>query len=210
MKRDFKKHNVSLRLLSGRYAFVDKERVSGWFDDGNPKKLKISVATGYKKRVEWLSVLAHEYNHLKQQVSNCAVHRRAMLKSFKTSDENEKFSGNIYNAYTIEKNKRIKKSDAKMALRRIVALEHDCEKRTIKMLKKSKCSQKAIDFYIKKSNADLFEYIFNFHYRHFKIGQKSVKKCHYIMTAMPDKLMPLDFYFKQFHKYKIFFEMFFL
>lgn len=210
MKKDFKKHNVSVRFLTGRYAFSDKERVSGWFDDTNPEKMKISVATGFKKKTEWLGVLAHEYNHLKQQVSNCEVYRRSIYKSYKASNEIDKFVGNIYNEYAISKNKRIKKSDAYVALRRIVALELDCEKRTLKMLKKNKCSKKDIDYYIRKSNADLFEYIFNFHYRHFHIGEKSVKNCHYLMTAMPDKLMPLDFYFKQFNKYKIFFEAFFL
>lgn len=203
IKSFLKKNNTKLRLLAGRYAFVDNERVSGWFDDGHPERKMMSVATKRPKQ-EWLSTLYHEVNHLKQMKENSKVYRRSTIQHI------DEFSGNIYSDY-VNKSHKIKKRVALMALRRIVHLELDCEQKTVRLMKKSgKFSQKYIKHYIKKSNADLFEYIFCFYYRNFKIGDKSTKNSHLIMTAMPDKLMDIDFYFKNFKKYKIFFETYFL
>jgi hypothetical protein len=199
IRNQLKKHNTSLRLLNGRYAFVDYERVSGWFDDANPNKKIISVATA-RPRQEWLSVLYHEFCHLRQEITNHKTHRFATIR------KTDEFCGNIYTEY-LQNSRKISKKKAKMALRRVVALELDCEIRTIKLMKKSgRFSAKYINKYIRRTNSDLFEYIFDFKYRKFKLSQKSVQFNELIQNTMPDKLMSLDYYFKNFDKYKIFYE----
>lgn len=203
IRRHLKNNKTELRLLTGRYAFADKERVSGWYDDANPNRSIVSVATNRPKQ-EWLSTLYHEYNHLRQRLLNNTVYQRSIIK------KTDEFCGNIYNSY-IGNSKKIKRKTALMALRRLVHLELDCEIKTVRLMKKSnKFSQKYIDYYIRKTNSDLFEYIFFFHYRKYKTNSKSTKHCHHVMTAMPDKIMPLDYYFKQFKKYRPFFEAHFL
>jgi hypothetical protein len=173
--------DVSMQCVENKINFrleyksqVDEENMpcSGYFDENS-----LVVATKKKKMEDWLDVLVHESCHLDQFLAGSKVW---------TPDSD---ALNIVEDWIHGKN--IKNKKLIKGFRNAIALELDCEKRSIKKIKKYKLpidSKK----YIQKANAYLFSYLYAY-----------VKKAWYpkpyenpkIYLNMPKEFLSLDEYF---------------
>jgi hypothetical protein len=129
-------HNISLKLISDNQVDAESIACSGYFDEED-----IVVAT---KKKDWLDVLVHESCHLDQFVERS--------KFWTSGDEGirtiEKF---------LSRSKFINMTKLKNSIIDTIMLELDCEKRTVKKIKKYNLDVN-IDKYIKQANSYLFSY----------------------------------------------------
>lgn len=136
VKSECKKHNIRLQLRKAAYLkFNGSSTCSGYFDSG---ERLLAVATN---RVDWLSILVHEYAHLTQWVDNCEAWRlgsNSLTKAFGWLE------GDDVRNYRFH-------------LGRVRDLELDNEKRSVKLIKKW---QLPIDVkeYTQKANAYVLYY----------------------------------------------------
>jgi hypothetical protein len=126
---------------------VDQENLpcSGYFDEKN-----LVVATNKKNVREWLDVLVHESCHLDQFLE----------KSKLWVSDSESLC--VVEAWINKKNISEQRRDK--GFKNTIALELDCEKRTIAKIKKYKldiCKEE----YIQKANSYLFAYLYALIYK---------------------------------------------
>lgn len=170
-------HKINFRL---EYTDqVDQENIacSGYFDEES-----LVVATKKRHTQDWLDTLVHESCHLDQFIE----------KSPLWGDEKSLF---IVEDWIHGKN--IRKSILEKGFKNTLALEMDCEKRTIaKMEKYNICFNKKD--YIQKANSYLFSYTYAY-----------INKAWYpqpyekprIYKHMPSKFLKVDEYFDLDSKY---------
>lgn len=198
IKKDCKINKVNLKLVKSFSTFADGDPVSGYFVED---PLKIRVAIKRRPKMEWIGDLAHEYSHFRQFKGQSKYWRQL---NYSNGDN----AYTIYTDYAVDKIRGVTKKKAKRALKRLLAMEHDCERKTIRLLKKVR-GKKAEDFvtiYTKKANHYMLYIIFNFYHRHFKLADLQTSRQSLLMDAMPDKLMPIDYFFKNYKKYEALFQ----
>ncbi len=159
---------------------VDQENIpcSGYFDEQT-----LAVATKKEKMQDWLDILVHESCHLDQFLAGPKVWM---------SDENTLF---IVEGWIHGKN--IQKKKLESGFKNTIALELDCEKRTV-----AKMQKYGIRFnkkqYIQKANAYLFSYTYAFvNKAWYPKPYEEVK----IYKNMPTKFLTVDEYFDINSKY---------
>lgn len=164
VKKECKYYGVKCRIGKGVYVkFTDGERSSGYFDDG-----KLELAVG-GKNPNFLSILAHEYCHMRQWVEKADVW-------VKTNEE----KSYIYWAKHL-KGEKVENMDYHYDLMR--DLELDNEKRTVQLIKDLNLP---IDVrgYTKKANAYVM------FYNYMKISGKWCRippyTCERLMAELPD------------------------
>ena len=168
-------NNVSLYFVDKKYIGTPKNKFAGYFDDK-----KIVVAT---KDREWLDVLLHESCHLDQYNEKHPLWS-AVNRAITTVDD--WISG-----------EEISNSRVRRAIKNIIALEHDCEKRT---LKKIDYYNLPIDkkHYIAQANAYLLGYWATYRKRGYCVFPYKKQE---VLDKMPKKILPLEFYFRPDKKY---------
>lgn len=138
VRKDCEEHGVTLCLSRMPYVkHSDGISTNGFFDD--EPELELAVATGKNDEL-WFPTLVHEYCHMQQWKE------KDPLWEAEESEEDifEWINGNI------------ELTDKKLSklVNEARALELDCEKRTVEMIKKHDLGID-IDHYIKKANAYL-------------------------------------------------------
>ena len=159
---------------------VDQENLpcSGYFDEKN-----LVVATNKKNIKEWLDVLVHESCHLDQFLEKSKLW---------VSDANSLF---LVEAWIHKKNISIERRDR--GFRNTVALELDCEKRTIAKIKKYGLDINK-DEYIQKANSYLFAYLYALIYRKWYPTPYENPR---VWRKMPKNFLTIDQYLDKNSKY---------
>jgi len=129
------KHNVSLKLSATESVMADSIICSGYFDNDN-----LVVAA---KKKDWVDVFAHESCHMDQYIEKVPIYDKG--------DDGIQIVDSWLEGKDYSNGKLLE------AFKNSILMELDCEKRTVKKLKKYK-----IQFnekkYIKQVNSYLFSY----------------------------------------------------
>jgi hypothetical protein len=159
---------------------VDQENLpcSGYFDEKN-----LVVATNKKNVREWLDVLVHESCHLDQFLE----------KSKLWVSDNESLC--VVEAWINKKNISEQRRDK--GFKNTIALELDCEKRTIAKIKKYKLDINKEE-YIQKANSYLFAYLYTLIYRKWYPTPYENPR---IWKKMPINFLTIDQYLDKNSKY---------
>jgi hypothetical protein len=131
------KNNFSFNLVASKFVEAGKGiKCSGYFDE------KELIVASLKK--DWIDVLIHESCHLDQFVENCKYWR-------------EGEDGIIMMDAWLLKKKSYSQSRLEKAIKSTILLELDCEKRTVRKMKKYglKINQ---SLYIQRANSYLLSY----------------------------------------------------
>ncbi len=136
------KNKINFRLEYADQVDSGDIPCSGYFDEES-----LVVATKKKHTQDWLDILVHESCHLDQFLEK---------SPFWYPDE---LALHIVEDWI--NNKKINKVKAKNAFKRTIGLELDCEKRTVKKMKKYKIKFDP-DLYIQKANSYLYGYAVSF------------------------------------------------
>jgi len=163
-----KKHKINFRLSGGKSLNADGARCGGWFDDSN-KELAIALDMPLK----WsLSILLHEESHLDQWLDPTSVW----------------YNYGIYNSFPRFFSWLTKESELRDPLkeaRKIIILEADCEKRTLRKIKKRWSHIIDFEVYSRSANAYMFSYLWMAKTRKW-IG--SCVKQHHFLKNFPIKM----------------------
>jgi hypothetical protein len=168
------RNKCSFKLIADTVVGIGGIECSGYYDGDD-----LIVAGGAGKK-EWLDVLVHESCHMDQ-----------FEDKFKYWDESE--DGLVLlDDWLLGKKKRVSKEKLEEAIKNIIMLELDCEKRSVKKMERYKIPFNK-GLYIQKANSYLFSYWatlrdkkwFKFPYENPKIYKK-----------MPKHFLDTKYYFK--------------
>jgi hypothetical protein len=173
LRNQCKQHKIKLTFSNyNNVSLGGGMKASGYFDSYSKV---LSVA---KNRVDWLSVLVHESCHLDQWIEN------KKNKSENIWSRSEVEGENILEDYIQGKRKR-----AKIALKNIILVELDCEKRSVQKIMEYELPIN-VHQYIRKANA----YLLNYH-RYYESKQwKNEEWPLTLVSGMPDKFRKDAFY----------------
>lgn len=130
-------NGYSFKLKAEKYVLAGKGiKCSGYFDE---KDLIVAA-----QKDGWVDVLAHESCHLDQLIENC--------KHWRNGED-----GIIIFDKWLTKKVKISNSRLEKSIKNIILLELDCEKRTVKKLKKYSIKFNESD-YIQRANSYLLSY----------------------------------------------------
>jgi len=169
-------NKIELRITNTHAVAVDDEIItSGYFDDTS------LVVAGGKK--DWVDVLAHESCHMDQFIEKDPLYMH--------SDN----SLNAIDAWLA--GKEFSNTDLIRKISHVIKMELDCEKRTVRKLKKYKVYPDMRN-YIKQVNAYLFGYWATFRDRIWCPFPYNNKK---IVNKMPDKFLSEKAYCNPLNQY---------
>lgn len=171
VKNHLAEYGMSLVIGRGKLVNVGGYRCVGYFDEG---KRVIKIA---KKSNDFMSTLVHEYCHFLQCISKSKI--------FKKSDSagimiDEWFNGKDY------PEKKLKR-----AFFLVRAMERDCEKRAVKIIKKFNLE---IDskMYAKKANCYIYSHFLMEKTRKFHSYKKSPYHSPLVLKIMPSSMAVLS------------------
>jgi hypothetical protein len=192
LKKSCKEHNVDLRLeYYPKIRYAKNMYVSGYFQD-EPAELVTAIKMAEDK---WLPILVHESCHMDQWLENTNIWQ---LQNSKYGDINSILDNRLKG----DKNCTVKQF--KEALKKCLRLELDCEKRSVKKIKKYNLPIDVKD-YIKKANAYIF--LYSIMESTYKWCDTSPYKINEIYKIMPDKFLRVKDYIhdkKMLDLYKIY------
>ena len=116
VKKSLKEYGFKLKLIDDVLR-IDASEVSGYFEE---ESKSIKVSTKYEK---YLGVLVHEFNHFQQYIENDPLYFNGVEhidKVWNWLSDDFKFSG---------------EGHKKEAFRAVIAMELDCERRSVAMIK---------------------------------------------------------------------------
>ena len=166
-----KKHQVKFRVSSGCKVYSGSGSCGGFFSDSH-KELAIAINSPLK----WVvAILVHEDSHFDQWLNH------------QSDWHDPKVSRNITHFFDwLSKTKNIK--DPIESVKSVISLESDCERRSIKKIKKRWSHIISPENYAQSANAYMFSYLYMAHSR--KWISKSVNiysKCFY--RNFPQKIL---------------------
>jgi hypothetical protein len=165
-------NKINFRLEYAEQVDTNNIPCSGYFDEKS-----LVVATKKKKLQDWLDILIHESCHLDQFVEKSKVWCPDELGLF------------VVESWI--QNKKINSKKVVEAFHNTILLELDCEKRTVKKIKKYKLNFN-IDLYIQKANAYLYGYGVSFKK---KVWPNRPYERPSIINKMPKKFLKTEEYF---------------
>lgn len=172
-------NNISFKLENKHLVDMDDLPCSGYFDEEN-----LVVATKKSNNMEWVTTLLHESCHMDQFLTG---------SSFYISD-----SVGLEIVEDWINNKNINDYKLLKGFYNTIQLEIDCEKRTLRKIKKYKLPVKE-KRYIQEANAYLFAYVYT-------LVTKKWYKAPYekidIVKYMPTKFLKVEEYFTKFNNYR--------
>ena len=137
-----KKHQINFRLSGGKSLNANGSRCGGWFDDST-KELAIALNMPLK----WsLSILLHEESHLDQWLDQNSVW----------------YNSKINNSFQRFFSWLAKDSEIRCPLKEaknIIILEADCERRTLRKIRKRWSHIIDCETYSRSANAYMFSYL---------------------------------------------------
>lgn len=165
-------NGINFRLEYAEQVDTANIPCSGYFDEKS-----LVVATKKKNFQDWLDILIHESCHLDQFVEKSKV-----------------WCPDELGLYVVEswiQKKKINLKKATEAFHNTILLELDCEKRTVKKIKKYKLNFD-IDLYTQKANAYLYGYGVSFKKR---IWPNRPYERLSVINKMPKKFLKTEEYF---------------
>ena len=159
-------YDGKILMCKGQYC-AGKAKCFGIFYFDSKDRPVIKVATGNKTKDQCAGFLVHEYCHFLQWESNCKLWQQ--------------FTDQDFNFYDIISSPKDNKEKIKLLLN----IEHDCEKRSVKFLKKNNIAD--IRAYSKLANIILYKYAYLYLYD--KWPTTSIKPKSKILNNAPDKLL---------------------
>ena len=168
-------HSFKFSIENTNSIYSDGVPCWGYVDTGDDRVLRVARGTNLVK--EWVSILAHEYCHLKQYIER---HPTLVLVD-RGEGSNARFDKYLMRTkmdrpYTPFKKRR--------DVQKIVANELDCEKKTSRLIKRYKLPIDPVN-YIQGANAYLMSYYFSEKMRVWLSGRNSAWKNQIIMDHMP-------------------------
>lgn len=138
-----KKHGITFRIGGGKGLNISNGRCGGYFGDF-ARELAVSI----NRPVKWvLSTLVHEESHLDQWLDENSV-----WYDSETSSKFERFFQWL--------DGRIELKNPKDCAQKVIAIELDCEKRSLKKIKKRWKHVISEEDYAMSANAYMFSYLF--------------------------------------------------
>jgi hypothetical protein len=171
------KHKISFKLISKPFVEANNIKCSGYFDE---EDLELTVATD-KKENDWLIILIHESCHLDQYTQKTPIWTQGE-DGIGVIDE--WLEGKEYKPQQLEK-----------SFIDTIKLEIDCEKRSVKKIKKYNLPIDT-DLYIQKANAYLISYWATYRDRKwspFPYNNPAIYK------NMPKRFLPIKEYLHKTH-----------
>lgn len=165
-------NKINFRLEYAEQVDTNNIPCSGYFDEKS-----LVVATKKKKLQDWLDILIHESCHLDQFVEKSKVWCPDELGLF------------VVESWI--QNKKINSKKVVEAFHNTILLELDCEKRTVKKIKKYKLNFN-VDLYIQKANAYLYGYGVSFKK---KVWPNRPYERPSIINKMPKRFLKTEEYF---------------
>jgi hypothetical protein len=182
------KHGVKFRVSSGSVVYSGGGSCGGFFSD-SPKELAIAV----NKPLKWvIATLVHEDSHFDQWLNRQSIWH------------NQKVSRNFNSFFDwLLKIKNIKNPTE--TAKHVIALESDCERRSIKKIKKRWSHIISPETYAQSANAYMFSYLYMAQSRKWISETIEIKnKCFY--RNFPQKILSKfenlsEEYFELFQRY---------
>ncbi len=171
VKNHLAEYGMKLVLGRGKMVNVGGYRCVGYFDE-NKKIIKIA-----KESAEFMSTLVHEYCHFLQCINNSKIYRKSDAAGVIVD---EWFNGK---EYAPEKLKR--------AFFLVRAMERDCEKRAIKIIKKFNL-QIDSKMYAKKAHCYIYSHFMMEKTRKFCSYKKSPYHSKIVLKIMPSTMTALS------------------
>ena len=172
-------HGITLSLQHVQHVDEENLPCSGYFDEQS-----LVVATKKPKMQDWADVLVHESCHLDQFTEKSELW---------VSDNN---SLHVVEAWI--KGKKMSYNKRDLGFKNALLLELDCEKRSVKKIKKYKLNIN-IEQYTQKANSYLFAYIVALHEKRWYASPYENPK---IWKRMPKQLLTFEQYVEDYWKYK--------
>jgi hypothetical protein len=183
-----KQHDVKFRVSGGKSVYSGGGCCGGFFSD-SPKELAIAI----NKPLKWvLATLVHEDSHFDQWLNRQSVWY------------NQRISRNFNNFFDWLQNIKNIKNPIESA-KHVIALESDCERRSIKKIKKRWSHVISPETYAQSANAYMFSYLYMAQSRKWISNSVKIKnKCFY--RNFPQKILGKfenlsEEYFELFRKY---------
>lgn len=177
-----------IKFLLSKHSVVNAKEspTSGFFDAGSRY---LTVAKGKNPRQHWLSTLVHEYSHVEQEIDNDPTFFTEIKDSSAEYLLDMFLMGKLKLSY--------KQLD--LAIKKIVACEHNCEKRSVKNIDKFnlKLNKKK---YIQQANAYLFYYYFVQEAKVWVPAPLAAYHQEFIVDNMPTKILSFNQYKKLYKK----------
>jgi len=140
IKKETSKRGIKTRLKNKKYVIVQGSNISGYFDYGDKYEI---VCTINKSMNKWLSSLVHEFSHYEQW--------RDSVYAWTASFIGEDDASTLFFDW-IDKKKEFSKNKISEIIRKTKIAEIDCDKRSVKNIKKYKLPLD-ISTYIQKANS---------------------------------------------------------
>jgi hypothetical protein len=171
VKNHLAEHGMKLVIGRGKMVNVGGYRCVGYFDD-TEKVIKIAGQSQ-----EFLSTLVHEYSHFLQYINKLKIYKKSNIAGYIIDDW---FRGNEY------PEKKLKR-----AFFIVRAMERDCEKRAIKLIKKFNLQ---IDpkMYAKKAHCYIYSHFMMEKTRKFYSYKKSPYHSPVVLKIMPSSMAVLS------------------
>lgn len=171
VKNHLAEYGMSLVIGRGKLVNVGGYRCVGYFDEG---KRVIKIA---RNSCDFMSTLVHEYCHFLQCISKCKIFQKSDAAGIIVD---EWFNGKDY------PEKKLKR-----AFFLVRAMERDCEKRAVKIIKKFNLE---IDskMYAKKANCYIYSHFLMEKTRKFHSYKKSPYHSPLVLKIMPSSMAVLS------------------
>ena len=164
-------YGMKLIIGRGKHVNTDGFRCSGYFDESGGT---IAVA---RKSNEFMQVLVHEYCHFLQYINNSKIYKKCYDASF------------IVDQWLKGKNYPIKK--VKRAFFLVRAMERDCERRALKIIKEFNLK---IDskMYAKRAHVYIYSHFLMEKTRKFDSFKRNPYYSKYVLKIMPSNMAVLS------------------
>lgn len=179
IKRDGKAYGVKVIISKERYVIVPDSslKVNGYFF-AYGKRRELVVATG-NPNSQWLHVLLHESCHMDQYIENSDLWNGTTMRG-----GNSAF-------YVVEQwvnGKKYAPSTIVRAINSIIALERDCEERSIEKINKLKLPLKQ-SIYVRKANSYIIFFTMIYFFRRWYLEGKEPYRLKSVWGKMPTELI---------------------
>lgn len=166
-----------------RVAYPGGEsRVSGYFlGDDLGEKPRLCVAIG-KPTTEWMTILMHESSHMDQWVEKCEPWRQGVRDGRDVYDVLQDW---------LDRKVELSSDEQDDVVGRCIAIELDCEKRTLEKMRRLGMVMYTYD-YVRKANAYIWSYyMVQVRRRWYSVAPYEVFE---VWGGMPDRFMDLERY----------------
>jgi len=176
VEKEVTKSGIKFLPVKKTYVSVEGNvRVSGYFDSGD---MELAVAIKLPE-IEWLQVLVHEYSHFRQFKANCKAWKQTTVNGEDVCDA-------IF--LWVSYQNRISRKLLKGHTIRTINLELDCEKRTVRNIRKFSLPLD-IPTYIQKANSYLYFYNYAMLRRRWWKPNKSPYRNEKVWSEFPTSFM---------------------